>query len=203
MKFALISGSARADSQSIKITRYLEKELKQSKGNSTYVLDLAGNPLPIWDEGIYSPDKDEKWPRIWGPISAELESSDAIILVCPEYHGAVPTAVRNLLQIATSKELGHKPALIVTVSAYVGGAYPVSELRMAGYKNNRICYIPEQLIIRHSPQTFNGDTMESQDDAYLRARATYCLKLLGEYAKALKLVRESGVVDHKTYPNGM
>lgn len=201
MKYAIISGSARSGSQSLKISKYLEKEIQQTAGNTTYLLNLEGNPIPIWDEGIFGPD--EKWQKVWGPFAKELESSDAIIIVCPEWHGAVPTAIRNLLQVATHKELGHKPALIVSVSAYVGGAYPISELRMAGYKNNRICYIPEQLIIRHAAQTFNGDTMESQDDAYLRARATYCLKLLAEYAKALKLVRSSGVIDHKTYPNGM
>ncbi|RZA24938.1 MAG: NADPH-dependent oxidoreductase [Proteobacteria bacterium] len=201
MKFAIISGSARSNSQSLKISKYLEKELKQTKGNSTYLLNLEGNPIPLWDEGIFGPD--EKWQKAWGPISAELESSDALVLVCPEWHGSTPAAVHNLLQVGTTKEFGHKPVLIVTVSAYVGGAYPVSELRMAGYKNNRLCYMPEQLIVRHAPQTFNGDTMESQDDAYLRARATYCLKLLAEYSKALKAVRESGVIDHKTYPNGM
>ncbi len=201
MKYAIISGSSRSNSQSLKISRYLEKEIKATAGNSTYLLNLEGNPLPIWDEGIFGPD--DKWKKLWGPISQELESADALILVCPEWHGAVPSALRNFLQIVTTKEVGHKPALIVSISAAVGGAYPVSELRMSGYKNNRLCYIPEQLIIRHVGQTFNGDTMESQDDAYLRTRASYCLKLLGEYGKALKLVRASGVVDHKAYPNGM
>lgn len=201
MKFAIISGSARKDSQSIKIARYLDKELQQTAGQSTYLLNLEGNPLPLWDEGIFGPD--DAWTTVWSPVSAEFKSADALIIVCPEWHGAVPAAVRNVLQIATHNEFGHKPALIVTVSTSVGGAYPVSELRMAGYKNNRLCYIPEQLIIRNVGHTFNGDTMESQEDAYLRTRATYCLKLLAEYAKALKSVRSSGVIDHKTYPNGM
>jgi NAD(P)H-dependent FMN reductase len=201
MKFAIISGSARSNSQSLKIARYLEKELKQTSSYSTYLLSLEGNPIPLWDEGIFGPT--EVWQRVWGPISTELESSDAIILVCPEWHGSTPAAVHNLLQVGTVKEFGHKPVLIVTVSAYVGGAYPVSELRLSGYKNNRMCFIPEHLIIRHAPQTFNGDTFESQDDAYLRARASYCLKILGEYAKALRQVRSSGLIDHKAYPNGM
>jgi len=29
----------------------------------------------------------------------------------------------------------------VTVSAMRGGSYPVRELRMSGYKNNRLCWI--------------------------------------------------------------
>lgn len=200
MKYALLSGSSRHQSQSFKIASYIENEIKAGK-NQTYMLNLADNPIPLWDEGVFGPD--EKWKKIWGPISDELKASDALVLVCPEWHGAVPAAVRNFLQIATHQELGHKPALIVTVSASMGGAYPISELRMAGYKNNRVCYIPEQLIVRNVGKTFNGPTMESDDDAYLRTRCTYSLKVLEQYAKALKGIRESGVIDHKTYPNGM
>lgn len=200
MKYALLSGSSRHQSQSFKIASYIDKELKASQ-HQTYMLNLADNPLPLWDEGVFGPD--DKWKKLWGPISEELKSSDALVLVCPEWHGAVPSAVRNVLQIATHHELGHKPALIVSLSASMGGAYPVSELRMAGYKNNRLCYIPEQLIIRNVGKAFNGPTIENDDDAYLRTRCTYALKVLDQYARALKLVRESGVIDHKAYPNGM
>lgn len=31
----------------------------------------------------------------------------------------------------------------------------------------------------------------------------YALKLLFSYAKALKIVRNSGISDYKTFPNGM
>lgn len=200
MKYAIISGSSRHESQSIKIAKYIETEIKASK-NETYLFSLADNPLPIWDEGLFGPS--DKWKAVWTPVSEQFKSADAFVFVVPEWHGAVPSAVRNLLQIATHNEFGHKPALIVAVSAAVGGAYPISELRMAGYKNNRLCYIPEQMIIRNVGKTFNGPTMESDDDAYLRTRMTYSLKVLDQYAKALKPIRESGVIDHKTYPNGM
>jgi len=50
-------------------------------------------------------------------------------------------------------ELGHKPALIVAVSSGDGGAYPVSELRMSSYKNNRLCYIPEQVALKSMRET--------------------------------------------------
>lgn len=200
MKYALLSGSSRHQSQSFKVASYIENELKLSK-HDTHLISLADNPIPLWDEGVFGPD--EKWKKIWGPVSDQLKSADGLVLVCPEWHGAVPSAVRNFLQIANASEIGHKPVLIVTVSAATGGAYPISELRMAGYKNNRLCYIPEQLIVRNAPKVMNGPTIESDEDAYVRGRCTYALKVFDQYGKALKLVRESGVIDHKTYPNGM
>ena len=200
MKFTVLCGSSRSQSQSGKVARYLEKELKQHN-HETYLLDLKGNPLELWDEGAFQPS--EKWQKQWLPISKELESSDGFVFVVPEWNGMVPSAVRNLLQFTGAKELGHKPALIVTVSATRGGALPVSELRASGYKNNRVCFIPEQLIIRDVGKMMNGETPESEDDSYIRKRSSYALKVLEQYTKALIEVRKSGVIDHKTYANGM
>jgi hypothetical protein len=43
--------------------------------------------------------------------------------------------------------------LIIAVSGGAGGgAYPVAELRMSSYKNSRICYLPEHLIVRQRRQ---------------------------------------------------
>jgi hypothetical protein len=107
----------------------------------------------------------------------------------------------------TSKggELAHKPALIVTVSSADGGAYPVAELRMSSYKNSRLCYIPEQVIVRNveSVLNSNADDNNASADEYFRARILYALKLLREYTLALSAVRASGAADLSIYRNGM
>ena len=59
-------------------------------------------------------------------------------------------------------QLGHKPALIVTVSSADGGAYPVAELRMSSYKNNRICYLPEHVILRNVERILNDDAKDNR-----------------------------------------
>ena len=41
--------------------------------DDTYVLSLSENPLPLWDEGLWSGD--EKWSTVWKPIARELRSS--------------------------------------------------------------------------------------------------------------------------------
>jgi hypothetical protein len=114
--------------------------------------------------------------------------------------------VKNFLLNCTAGETGHKPGLIVTVSASRGGSYPVAELRMSGTKNNRLCWIPEHVIIHHAEQNLNlpdGTAEIGKEDAMQRKRLRYALKVLEEYGKALKLVRASGTVDHKAFPSGM
>jgi hypothetical protein len=102
-------------------------------------------------------------------------------------------------------ELAHKPALIVTVSSADGGAYPVAELRMSSYKNNRICYIPEQVIVRNVESVLNENEADNNPEAdqYFRSRFEYALGVLKEYAEALRQVRRSGAADLSVFKNGM
>ena len=102
-------------------------------------------------------------------------------------------------------ELGHKPALIVTVSSADGGAYPVAELRMSSYKNNRLCYIPEQLVLRNIEKILNEKAEDNDEDAdaYFRERISWTLGILRGYALALKAMRESTEIHNDKFSNGM
>ena len=102
-------------------------------------------------------------------------------------------------------DVGHKPAMIVTVSNGDGGAYPVAELRMSSYKNNRLCYIPEHVIVRNVESVLNDDPSKNNEsaDTYFRERIDWTLDVLLAYAGALKPVRESGVTLSSKFGNGM
>lgn len=202
MKYSIICGSHRPNSQSLKTAKYIEKILLE-QGNTTYLLDLSDGQLPQWDESFWNADP--KWEKIWAPVANQLKSSDALVVISPEYHGMASAALKNFFLFAGKDEIGHKPGLIVAVSSGMGGSYPVAELRMSSYKNTRICYLPEHLILRNSEHILNEKTEEKflEEDRYMRERIGYTLNLLQEYARALKLVRESGVVDYTKFPNGM
>ena len=204
MKISIISGSHRHDSQSEKVSRHIVSSLKQhGLCEETWLLSLAGNPLPLWDQGIW--DGDPEWKARLDPLSKELSESDAFVIVSPEWHGQVPAGLKNFFLLWGKGELAHKPALIVTVSSGDGGAYPVAELRMSSYKNNRICYIPEHIIVRHVEKVLNDDPAmnNTSADAYFRDRIRYALTILKEYAVALRQVRVSGATDRSVYKNGM
>ncbi len=123
------------------------------------------------------------------------------MIIAPEWHGQVPAGLKNFFLIAGKNEVGHKPALIVTVSS----AYPVAKLRMSSYKNNRICYIPEQVIIRNVESVLNTNPEDNSPDAdsYFRERILWSLQVLRAYAEALKPVRESGITSNDSFGFGM
>jgi hypothetical protein len=115
----------------------------------------------------------------------------------------VPAGLKNLFLLCQGGELAHKPALITSLSSGLGGANPVNELRTSSYKNTRICYIPEHLIIRTcTTKLKDGQPLEEQDNS-LRERVNYSVKLLLSYSKALQSVRDSGLVDLERFPYGM
>jgi NAD(P)H-dependent FMN reductase len=205
MKIGIICGSHRPDSQSGKVARYIEKALlARDLCDATWLYDLGGNPLPLWDEGVWSGD--EKWQQTLAPLSEELKSCDGFVVIAPEWHGMAPAGLKNFFLMWTAGgELAHKPALIVTVSIADGGSFPIAELRMSSYKNSRICYLPEHLIIRNVGTVFNDDPEQDNPSAqeYFEDRLTYCLEMLREYSLAFRQIRASGKTSLETYTSGM
>ena len=203
MKIGLIVGSHRKDSQSAKVGRFLETALASRSGLSTWTLDLGKTPLPLWDESLWS--NGPQWSDL-PALKAELDACDGFIVIAPEWHGMVPAALKNFFLLwAATGELSHKPALPCAVSAGEGGAYVISELRMSSYKNNRLCWLPEQLIARHVKSLCNDDTLQNDGELHdtFSQRCEYALELLLAYATALKPIRDGDLIDHDTYMNGM
>lgn len=202
MKITIVSGSHRENSQSEKVGRFVKKTLEQG-GNQAELFSLANNPLPLWDEGIWSGD--EKWQKLLTPVAEQLAASEAFVIITPEWHGQVPAGLKNFFLLWGKGELAHKPALIIAVSSSDGGAYPVAELRMSSYKNNRICYIPEQIIVRNVESVLNDDAEQNnaESDDYFRRRISWTLDVLLQYGEALKAVRDKGITYNQNFPNGM
>ena len=93
--------------------------------------------------------------------------------------------------------------MLVSVSAGMGGSYPIAEMRASSYKNCHLNYVPDHVIVRDATKVLNGEIAEGVSDELTRGRITYSLAMLEQYAKALKMVRESGVPNYKDFANGM
>ena len=204
MKITIVSGSHRNPSQSEKIGRYTESVLTEDfDGIEPFVYSLADNPLPLWDQSIWEQDK--AWQERLAPLKKQLSESDAFVIISPEWHGQVPAGLKNFFLMFNRFELGHKPAYIIAVSSSTGGAYPVAELRMSSYKNNRLCYIPEHLIVRDVEKVLNENLQDNDpaSDTYYRSRLNWGLGILIGYANALKAMREDTQIHHDDFGNGM
>ena len=200
MKVTLICGSHRSDSQSAKVGRYISAVFSKELAVQASFFDLGANPMPLWGEGKFK--NAEAWQN-WPPLSASLLESDALVVVTPEWGGMATPAIKNFFLLCDKSEIAHKPCLIVSVSSARGGAYPVSDIRQSSYKNSHVCHIPEHLIMRDVKTLLNEDEPVDEDDRYIRERIRYAAKVLIQYGKALKGVRESEVIDSKKFPNGM
>ena len=72
MKIGIICGSHRSNSQSGKVARYIENALlTQGLCDATWLYDLGGNQLPLWDDFIL--EGFELWKLILSPLSEQLK----------------------------------------------------------------------------------------------------------------------------------
>ncbi len=203
MTYLVISASNRTNSQSGRIADLLAERLTTlSEPQSAAEVDrlsLDDVQLPIWDESKWRNAR--VWQDLWGPVSARLAAADGLLMVCPEWGGMAPPQLKNLLLLCEAGELTHKPAVLVGLSASSGGAYVIAELRMSGYKNNQVLWLPDHLIIREA-EAFdlkpNGDSRHNR----LLERIDYSLRLLVAYADSCRSIRKT-LVDQATYPYGM
>lgn len=203
MKIGIIVGSHRKESQSTKVGRFVERHLQELVADvEIYFLDLRNNPLPLWQEDMWEEGSDMQ--AMWQPYSTELGSCDAFVVVSPEWSGMAPAGLKNFF-LYCKYELSHKPALLVGVSSGRGGAYPIAELRMSSYKNTYICYIPNHVVVRKVEDILNTDEpdTDNKSDVYIRKRLVHALKVLEQYSKAFRQIRDSGVEDRDQFPNGM
>lgn len=208
MKYCIISGSSREKSQSIRVANYIKARMATEPFGDPVeieIIDLCKLQLPAWDETIWDKELLPKWTTTWSPTRAVLNECEGMIIVAPEWAGMVPPALKNfLLLCATSGSIvAHKPAMIVGISSGMGGTYPVAELHQFGTKNTRICYVPDHVIIRQVESYLHGDVPANDIDKNLRARIDYSIKVFHEYGKSLRTVRQSSIIDYKTFPFGM
>jgi NAD(P)H-dependent FMN reductase len=200
LKITVVVGSSRKKSQSGRIAGIVKERL-EAQGAEVQTVSLLNNPIPLWEEEVW--EGTEKWKKLWGPTSEILQKSDGFVIVSPEWHGMVPSGLKNFFLLAVNGELKHKPGYIVTVSAGMGGSYPVAELRMSSYKNSRLVYLPEHVIVRHAPDFLKDPANPTPDDQKMLKRMDYGAKMLLAYAKQMAPIRAAFAEEEKVFSSGM
>lgn len=181
MKLSIINGSQRKGSQSGRVAEFIKTQ--SHSFSDVEVIELADYSLPFWDG-----DSQESKGEDWAIIEAKLSASDAYVLITPEWSGMATPMLKQLLMNASVPVTGHKPALLVSVSSSVNGVFPLSELMVSGNKNNKMVFIPANVIVRNVEEMLHpveGSALSSRDSA-IRERITESVSLLGRYAELLK-----------------
>lgn len=198
MSGLIIVGSSRADSQSEKVARYINSILPSAySGQVIHTIFTRDLGVMHWGSQI-----DFSKTEAYESLQQQLQAASYFVVITPEWDGMVPPSLKNFFLIAGTA-MAHKPALIVAISAGLGGSYPVAELRMSSYKNSKVCYIPDHLIIREVGSVLNAEDPENEADIKTRERLIHSLKLLWLYADALSHIRSSDEMDLGKYMYGM
>jgi azobenzene reductase len=202
MNLLIVSASQRTESQSAKVAEYLLNSSTQF--SKVRHIELCKQRLPLWDGEETSKTNDDS---DWLAINSQLQTMDALILITPEWGGTASPLLKNLLMMADAVDIGHKPVLLVSVVNGISGAYPIAELRMNAFSNNKLVAIPDHLIIRNVEEilnTVNESTHRDEDvithrDKSIRHRIGYSLHTLLHYSQAMRSLRETLQVS--TYEN--
>ncbi|MFV2072930.1 MAG: NADPH-dependent FMN reductase [Thermoanaerobaculales bacterium] len=123
---AVISGTNRPDSSSLKIAG-LVSEMLRSAGEQTKLLDLARLP-----EGIFRGSSYGEKPVEFEPFQEAILTAHGILTVVAEYNGSFPGALKYFIDMLQFPEsLYEKPAAFVGISAGPWGAIrAVEQLEM-------------------------------------------------------------------------
>jgi len=202
-RISIIAGSQRPGSESAKVGQFISKAIDQL-GSAADFIDVGANPLPLWDENLGK--KGDQWDPTWTKARKTLQGADGLVIISPEWGGMASPALKNLLLLASPKELGYKPALLISVTSGRSGSYPISELRSSGYKNNKILYLPDHVIIRDVEHVLNtppGETPSSDGDKLIRSRLHFSLEVLLLFTRSLAPLRQDPMLVNLPFPNGM
>lgn len=197
LNICLLVASHRANSQSRRIADYINQHFLAGKAS---LIDLYDSPLPLWDGTALIPGSIAE--KSVAEVKSRADAADAFVFFVPEWHGMVPAGLKNFLLWCGANELAHKPVLLVGLSASSGGAFVIAELRHSGYKNARLLYLPEHLLLRDVNELWVGQEGRISDE-YLEKRTRYALEQLLTYSAALKPVRNQLCAGLADFPNGM
>ena len=127
MNILIISGSIRTGRKSHDVAVELQKRFVALKHTDTNILDLAIYNLPVLEEKFLVGSTG--MPAGLAEIQQQLDASDAMIFLSPEYHGSYSGALKNAVDYFW-KEFMRKPiGVVATGSGKFGGINASTEMQ--------------------------------------------------------------------------
>ncbi|MDX2367907.1 MAG: NAD(P)H-dependent oxidoreductase [Colwellia sp.] len=204
MNLVIISASQRKQSQSVKVAQYMAESVTGYEKVTHF--ELCQYNLPLWDGDQASKSAElSDWPL----LNEQISQADAFIMITPEWSGMASPLLKNVLLMCSGQDTAHKPVLLVGLSGGISGVYPIAELRMNAFKNNKLVAIPDHLVIRNVEEVLNSanESELSDKDNNIRHRIGYSLHVLYHYSEALRALRTNLSIhpynNEERYSNGM
>jgi chromate reductase, NAD(P)H dehydrogenase (quinone) len=153
----LISGTNRPQSQTLRVTRLLEKRYK-ALGIATQLLDLNALPPEIFLPSAYS----EK-PASFAPYTDTVLKADGLVVVTPEYNGSFPGVLKLFIDMLKFPEsFEKKPVAFVGLAAGMWGALRSVEQLEGIFKYRNAFLFNERVFLPRVETQLNPDDTFTQ-----------------------------------------
>lgn len=141
-KIALISGTDRPGSSTLKISRQVEELLKE-KGRDVSLLNLAEMDKSELNGDYFNPSAVFKEKFI-----SKLEEADAVLFVFPEYYGDMPGVLKMFIDyLASARVFAGKPIGMIADSDGILGGQKGAETLSGIMRHRKADVIGESLVL--------------------------------------------------------
>lgn len=141
-KIAIISGTDRSGSSTLKISRQVE-ELLKTKGREVSLLNLAEMDKSELNGDYFNPSAVFKEKFI-----TKLEEADAVLFVFPEYYGDMPGVLKLFIDyLASASVFAGKPIGMVADSDGILGGQKGAETLSGIMRHRKADVIGESLVL--------------------------------------------------------
>ncbi len=149
-KIGIIVGSLRKESYNKKLAEMVKEIAKQNFSEKISEIKI----LEIKDLPIYNQDLEENFPEQASQLKKEIEESEKIIFITPEYNRSIPGILKNAIDWASrpygKNSFAHKKVLCMGVSG--GGLGTVSA---QNHLKQILVYL--NCIVVGQPEIYIGD----------------------------------------------
>lgn len=164
----ILVGTNRPQSKSYEIAKVIKSFYDDLK-EPAKIMNLAEIPLSSLEGNHYSEAK----PTAINAAIEELLQSDGLVVVCPEYNGSMPGALKYFIDHWKYPDsFEHRPVAFVGLGGRFGGLRPVEHLQQVfGYRNSFI--FPDRVFIMNVWSLFKDNKLVDE----------VCLNLLKNQAQ--------------------
>lgn len=184
MKY-IIAGTDRPNSNTLKVSLYIQKIYKEL-GEEVGIIDLCEVKAHIGGGPFYG--NPNEGLQVY---TNQILGSDGLIVVCPEYNGSMPGALKYFIDhLKFPESFEYRPVCFIGVGAMFGGLRPVEHLQQVfGYRNAFI--YPERVFMMNVWKSLSADG-EVTDET--------CNKLLHQQAAGFQQFT-TALAEHKLDAN--
>lgn len=141
MKY-VISGTNRPGSRTLEVAKLIQR-LYAAAGETVEIIDLVKVGL----ESVSGAEYSDNQPPAMREAIGKINVADGLIIVCPEYNGSMPGALKYFIDHWKYPEsYEFRPITLVGLGGRFGGLRPIEHLQQVfGYRNAYI--YPERVFI--------------------------------------------------------